>query len=142
MIYILLIIIAVGVLLASQAGKTLLGWLIGLIVIGLLFYALFWIIVLIYALGNSPDGHSFIDGIGYIFGTTFALLIAIALSYGDYKFFVSIWKNRKKIFGRRKNNPDKIGIKQYLVKNSWGLGVVLFTLIFILGLIGILSGTS
>lgn len=67
MLYILLIIIAVGVLLASEAGQVLLRWLIILLVVGGLLYLAFWLIVLGVAFFNTDSGREvggmFITGI-------------------------------------------------------------------------------
>jgi hypothetical protein len=88
-IYILLIIIAVGVLLASEAGKELLGWLIKLAIFAGCAYLGFWIIVIVFGLlsplfadKNARDN-------------TFAVIGIFAfICYGIYGIYLA-YKNLK-----------------------------------------------
>lgn len=66
LLYILLIIIAIGVLLASEPGQEFLALLIKLAVIGGLLYLGFWMIVMTIAFFTSDTGWSLLTG-GYHF---------------------------------------------------------------------------
>ena len=77
MIYILLIIIAVGVLLASDSGKELLGWILGLVVIGGLLYLAFWVFMI---------GLSFKEEIGPILIVLSIFIVFVVLAYKLEKF--------------------------------------------------------
>jgi hypothetical protein len=101
LLYILLTIIAVGVLLASSAGKKLLGWLVALLAIGAFLYVAFLVIVLVYASLVTPGGQNFMNKTGQLFGIIVVALITIALCIGDYAFLSGIWKHRKEIFGEK-----------------------------------------
>lgn len=84
MLYILLIIIAIGVLLASEGGRTLLGFLVALLVIGGVLYVGFWVIVL--AVGLLSDENfkqTALDPLGTIMLAGFAIFI----TYKVYKGF-------------------------------------------------------
>ncbi len=78
MLYLLLIIIAIGVLLASRPGQVLLGWIIGgaLLVGGL--YLGFWIVIITIGLLSDKDIR---DNIFAVIGAV--MLISYAM-YGVY----------------------------------------------------------
>lgn len=78
MLYFLLIIIAIGVLLASEAGKELLNslWILGLIAGGA--YLAFWIVVIIWGLLSDKDIR---DSIFTVIGT---IMLAGYAGYGLY----------------------------------------------------------
>lgn len=85
MLYILLIIIAVGVLLASEAGKELLNWIIILLLIGGGLYIAFWVVI--FAIGLLSDKEtrdSITTVVGSIF-LTFAIGVYIYSFYKKYK---------------------------------------------------------
>ena len=62
MLYFLLIIIAIGVLLASQEGKDLLSWMFGVAIIGGLLYLGFWVIIIAIGLLSHGSGTSLVAG--------------------------------------------------------------------------------
>jgi len=82
MLYILLFIIAVGVLLASKAGQELLGWLIMLAVIGGVLYLLFWLAVFGVAFFNSDAGKDAWETTQFILGIGVLVLIG---------YYITLW---------------------------------------------------
>lgn len=73
MLYILLTIIAIGVLLASEAGQAFLGLLIKLAIIGGLIFLGFWIVVIVIVFFTSDTGKSFAGGTFLLIGGIFIL---------------------------------------------------------------------
>lgn len=110
MLYILLIIIAVGVLLASEAGKELLGWIIKLLLIGGVLYIAFWIVML--AIGLLSDKETR-DNITTVVGTIF---LAFAVIYYIYVFYKKYQK------GDFKKEIVKNKVKNVWLKN-WNTGI-------------------
>lgn len=84
MLYFLLIIIAVGVLLASEAGKELLGWLIKFAIFAGGAYLAFWIVVIVIGL-LSPvfSDKNTRDGIFAVAGTL------MFIGYGIYGIYLA-----------------------------------------------------
>jgi hypothetical protein len=88
LLYILLIIIAIGVLLMSQEGKGILNF---LILLGLLYLG-FWIVMFVIAFFSSVNFEPALDVIGLIF-------LAVIMVY----FLINFWKIRRQIPGNIKN---------------------------------------
>lgn len=86
MLYILLIIIAVGVLLASEGGKELLGWIIWLAMIAGGLYLGFWIVVIIIGLFSDKEIR---DNILTVLGT---IMLTAYAGYGVYLLYKKIKK--------------------------------------------------
>ncbi len=82
MLYLLLIIIAIGVLLTSEAGKTLLGWLVILTLVAGGLYLAFWIVVIAIGLFSNQDIR---DDIAITLGTIMLILYACYAIYVVYK---------------------------------------------------------
>ena len=97
MLYFLLIIIAIGVFLASKAGRSLLGILTILAIIGGLLYVGFWVVMFLIYFLRTPTGNNVIELVTSIFG--FILLIGAGawILYG-------LWKNKAKIPGYLKRH--------------------------------------
>jgi hypothetical protein len=110
MLYILLIIIAVGVLLASEDGKELLGSIIKLLLIGGGLYIAFWIVML--AIGLLSDKETR-DSITTVAGTLF---LAIGVIYYIYTFYKKYQK------GDFKKEIIKSKLKNVWLKN-WNAGI-------------------
>jgi len=89
MLYILLIIIAVGVLLASESGKTLLGWIVLLAVIAGGLYLGFWIVVILISLFSDKYNTEIIDNIFTVIG---AIMLTVYAGYGVYSLYKKIKK--------------------------------------------------
>lgn len=85
LIYILLGIIAIGVLLISEAGRMILSWIIRLTIIGATLFIGFWGVVIIWGLlSNKNMQNAILTVVGYILvaGVIIYLLI---MSYKKYK---------------------------------------------------------
>jgi uncharacterized membrane protein YhaH (DUF805 family) len=67
MLYILLIIIAIGVLLASQAGKQLLDLILVVLGIGAICYVGFWVVIFLIGILSDRSAMNSIGGVGEIF---------------------------------------------------------------------------
>jgi cytochrome c biogenesis protein CcdA len=110
MLYILLIIIAIGVLLASEAGKTFLGLLIKLaLVVGGLYLG-FWIVVI---------GIAFAGGISQFVVDILSLAFFVGIIIGG-NYLIGIAINKKK------RMEVWIKIKESYIKNkssyiAWGI---------------------
>ena len=85
MLYILLIIIAVGVLLLSEEGKALLGVFQKLIFFGALLYVGFWAVVLVIGLLSQQNVQNAITGEQGSFVISFLLCALIYKLYRRYK---------------------------------------------------------
>lgn len=85
MLYILLIIIAVGVLLASEEGKELLGTLQKFIFWGALLYVGFWAVIIIIGLLSQQSIQNAITGEQGSFVISFLLCALIYKLYRGYK---------------------------------------------------------
>lgn len=103
-IYILLIIIAIGVLLASEAGHNFLNLLIKLLVVGGLFYLGFWVVIFAIALFSNKDIR---DSIFIVLGII--MLVAYAI-YGIYIVY------KKKQSGELTNQAIKTKVKNWFIK--------------------------
>lgn len=88
-IYILLGIIAVGVLLASESGQKLLFWIIAILIIAGLGYLSFWVIVLLI---NNEFAHKVL---GHILGIFLIGIIWAIISYAVTKMFRFIKRKTK-----------------------------------------------
>jgi hypothetical protein len=108
-IYILLVIIAVGALLASEAGAELLGWLIKLLLIVVVLYVAFWIVVIAIGLLSSKETR---DDIFAVFGT-------IALIFIIYSYIYSFYQKYRK--GDFKKEVIKNNVKGVWL-NNWNAG--------------------
>ena len=84
MLYILLIIIAVGVLLLSEEGKALLGVFQKLIFFGALLYVGFWAVVLVIGLLSQQNVQNAITGEQGSFVISYFCIFSITYSF----FFV------------------------------------------------------
>ncbi len=99
-VYILLAIIAIGVLLISETGKAILKWLGGLAVIGGLVYLGFWVVVIITPFCQSfwvacqREIYSNPEGPKTVFLTVIGL---IALPFIIIQVFKTIYELIKKI---------------------------------------------
>ncbi len=82
MLYALLIIIAIGVLLASEEGKKLLGFIIMLLAIGSLLFLGFWVVIFVVSL-LSDTGIK--DSISNVFEEIIFISFAIYVVYKVYK---------------------------------------------------------
>lgn len=119
MIYILLVIIAVGVLLASKAGQELLTGLGVILAVGGLLYLVFWIVVI--AVGLFSD-KSLRDGVLTVLGII--MLISYAI-YGVCKVYkrLKTKEKRAEIIAKLRNK----------LKHEWGEHKARF--IFVIALI-------
>jgi len=127
-IYILLGIIAVGVLLASESGQKFLFWIIAILIIAGLGYLSFWIIVLLITLfSDESSRNSLLSVLG-------AIMITGYLGYETSKIYQKIKKGEitkktvKKFF-TDKWEKDRSGSLLFLIG---------FSLIVIFIIIGIL----
>ena len=100
LLYILLIIIAIGVLLMSQEGKELLGVLAILACIAGGLYVGFWAIMIAIALISSEDLRESIRPVILFIGCVVYGIIAIW-------YLIHLWKTRKQIPGKIKALPKK-----------------------------------
>jgi hypothetical protein len=85
MLYILLIIIAIGVLLASEGGKVLLGWLIKFALVAGGAYLGFWIVVIIWGLLSDKDTRETVTTIAGSVALLFAICFYLYSFYKKYK---------------------------------------------------------
>jgi len=85
MLYILLIIIAVGVLLLSDEGKALLGAFQKIVLLGALLYVGFWAVVLVIGLFSQKSVQTAITGEQGSFVISFLLCALIYKLYRGYK---------------------------------------------------------
>jgi hypothetical protein len=122
MLYFLLIIIAVGVLLASAGGRSLLNLIISIAVIGVVLYSGFWVVILAIAFFTSDTGRGFIGGVGDIFGW---ILVLIAMGFFALWLWVILSDLRDK---------EKRALAWKKFKNYWGESVKnkLFTICIII----------
>jgi|SRR3989338_3589843 len=86
MLYILLTIIAIGVLLASEAGKKLLGFITILLVIGSLLFLGFWIIII--AINLFPDKDTR-ENVFWVLGMIIIVSYLFFRAYTLYKKYQS-----------------------------------------------------
>ncbi len=85
MLYILLVIIAIGVLLASEGGKVLLGWLIKFALIAGGAYLGFWIVVIIWGLLSDKDTRDTVTTIAGSIALLFAVCVYAYTLYKKYQ---------------------------------------------------------
>jgi len=97
LVYILLGVIAIGVLLASEAGQKLLFWIAAVLVLVGLGYLVFWLIVFIV---NSEMAH---QTFGYILGVFIIGIIWMIFS----SLLAKISKFIKEKYKNRKNNNNE-----------------------------------
>jgi len=111
MLYILLGIIAVGVLLASREGKAILSTLfaIGLVVGGL--YAAFWAVILAIAFFQSQTGQGLFEVLNTLFTFFGELLLWLGMAALVVLFVYHSWKIRRQIPGK---------LKRLVVHDLWG----------------------
>ena len=120
MLYILLIIIAVGVLLASEAGKKLLGGITLLVVIGGLLYLGFWAVII--AIGLLSDKEIRDNTLG-VLGL---IMLALYPCYGVYL----LYKKRKN--GELTVRFLKKRIKNWFVKERRVKSITIIVLLVII----------
>lgn len=116
-IYILLIIIAVGVLLASEAGRGLLRVLLTLAFIAGGLYLAFWTVVFAIAFFTSNAGKDFVSGVSQFFlpimGSIILILILIWLYYGGKNLIKTLGDKDKRVkFWKGIKN----GVKVFFIK--------------------------
>lgn len=86
MLYVLLTIIAVGVLLASKPGQKLLVWIIGGLIGAALLYALFWLVILAIGVMSEKETRDVVVSVMGIIVLAFGACYWI---YDTYKKFKS-----------------------------------------------------
>ncbi len=124
MLYFLLIIIAIGVLLASEAGQELLRGLFWLALIAGGLYLTFWIIVIAVALFTSDTGKSFATGAFYLIGI-------IVVVFCGINYLIKTEKNKEKQVEILEKIKSKIS---FISKEDWKQHKIK-TIFFILSLI-------
>lgn len=112
MLYFLLIIIAIGVLLASEAGQSLLGCFIWLGIIAVILFIGFWAVVLIWGFLSDKNAR---DGVSNIVGTILLIIVAIILIGGGLTVIYEKYKQGKLTKQAIKSKTAEIW-KQYFSK--------------------------
>ncbi|KKP89816.1 hypothetical protein A2456_00080 [Candidatus Nomurabacteria bacterium RIFOXYC2_FULL_36_19] len=105
MLYFLLIIIAIGVLLASEAGQAFLGLLIKIALIAGVAYLAFWLVIIVWGLLSDK---SIMEGIFTVIGTVILIIYIGYLIYTVYKKLETKDK-RVEVIAKLKNK----------IKNQW-----------------------
>lgn len=90
MLYILLTIIAIGVLLASSEGKVLLNGLLKIACLVGLIYVAFWIVMFVIAFFTSPAGEAAFNQTAEIFGLIFLVTVTVF-------YLVNLWEKKEQI---------------------------------------------
>ncbi len=93
MVIFLLIVIAIGVLLISDAGRELLGWVMGLGIIAVILLVMLGIALLIYMFSTTQAAGLLMAGVGWLI----VMGLLIYLIYRIWKKLIAIWKDRKQI---------------------------------------------
>ena len=122
MLYILLIIIAIGVLLASEAGKAFLSLLIKLALIAGGLYLCFWVVMFAVVFFTSESGKTFANGIGQ-----FILFILAVIVVGPILNYLVEFKRNKEKRARLWRKIKESYIKNKSVYIGWGviLGIII-----------------
>jgi len=112
MLYILLIIIAIGVLLLSEIGKGLLSLFVGLAIIAGGLFIAFWVVVMVFGLFTSDTAVSFYNRIPNILG---GLIILVFL----YFVLITLIGFYNKTNSKMQKTKEKILAKYPRIISFW-----------------------
>lgn len=136
---ILLILIAVGVLLMSEAGKKILRGLGWLALIGVVLFILFWLVIFGYAFLNSPIAMAQLNGLENSIFFIIFLLSFVVFAWLTIRFFRSLFfEERPRIFTWREREEIRTRLSRFSSKHSGLVGGLILLWLVVLIFLSIL----